>query len=409
MKFKTVLSLFDGISAAQLALVRAGIAYEKYYASEIEKNAMAVTMKRFPETVQLGNIKELTAFRLNVLGLIGNVDLLIGGSPCTSLSSAAGQKESGLDKGASVLFWEYVRVLNIVKPKFFVLENVASMKKTDKDAITKILGIEPILIDSALVSAQSRKRLYWTNIQGITQPDDKKIYLRDVIIDGFADRDKSYCVVASIGRGNIDDYLNHRGRQMIFTDPEHTHYDKPVRVGTIGKANRGEVIYDIGGKSITITACKGGGRASTGLYMVPEAQTAADKPARIGTFGKGRQGEKIYSADGKSITLHSGIGGSSTGLYITGPTESMDLGSKYLRKYARRLYPVECERLQTIPDDYTAGFSNTARYKMIGNSFTVDVIAHILSFAKITGKPAGAVIKQKFRQIPLPGEVGCSY
>ena len=355
LKFKTVLSLFDGLSAAQLALVRAGIAYEKYYASEIEKNAMAVTMKRFPETVQLGNIKELTAFRLNVLGLTGNVDLLIGGSPCTSLSSAAGQKESGLEKGASVLFWEYVRVLNIVKPKFFVLENVASMKKTDKDAITKILGIEPILIDSALVSAQSRKRLYWTNIQGITQPDDKKIYLRDVIIDGFADRDKFYCVVAGIGRGNIDDYLNRRGRQMIFTDPEHTHYDKPARVGTIGKANRGEVIYDIRGKSITITACKGGGRASTGLY-------------------------------------------------ITEPTESINLGSESLRKPARRLYPVECERLQTIPDDYTAGFSNTARYKMIGNSFTVDVIAHILSFAKITGKPAGALINQKFRQIPLPGK-----
>ena len=330
MKVKNILSVFDGISIAQLAINRAGIKYEKYYASEIDKNAITITSKHFPETVHLGDITELTPVKLKQLNLIGNVDIYIGGSPCTSLSCAASQKESGLEKGQSILFWEYVRILNIVKPKFFILENVASMKKADKETITKVLGVEPVLINSALVSAQSRKRLYWTNIKGITQPEDKGIYLKDILVDGYIERDKSYCIMATTNKACMQDYLRGQ-RQMIFT--------KPVRIGTIGKGAQGERIYSVNGKSITLSANSGGGGATTGLY-------------RIGDI--------------------------------------------------RKLYPIECERLQTIPDNYTEGFSNSARYKMLGNSFTTDIIAHILSFIKLNRNISTRVkLDEKYKQISM--------
>ena len=357
-RLKNVLSVFDGISVAQLALTKAGITYEKYYASEIDKNAVSVTMKHFPETIQLGDIKKLTEFRLNKLGLVGNVDLYIGGSPCTSLSCAAGQKESGLEKGQSVLFWEYVRILTTVKPKFFILENVASMKKADKDTITKILGVEPILINSALVSAQSRKRLYWTNIKGIIQPENKGICLKDILIDGYTERDKSYCVTATIKKGCEQDYLLKNSRQMIFINPA--------------------VIISVNEK---------------GIKKVVEMQYP-DKPIQIGYIGKGGQAERIYSINSKSITLcaNGGRRGAKTGLYMITDDSIVEITPETMRGRLRKLYPVECERLQTLPDNYTEGFSHSVRYKMIGNSFTADVIAHILSF--IDNTSANSVSKR---------------
>jgi DNA (cytosine-5)-methyltransferase 3A len=349
MQLKNVLSVFDGISVAQLALKRAGITYNKYYAAEIDKNAVSVAMKHFPDTIQLGDVKELTEFRLNKLGLIGNVDLYIGGSPCTSLSCAAGQKESGLEKGQSVLFWEYVRILTIVKPKFFILENVASMKKADMDTISKVVGVEPILINSALVSAQSRKRLYWTNIQGIIQPENKGIRLKDILIDGYTERDKLYCITATIKNGCEQDYLLKSSRQMVYINPA--------------------VIVSINEKGIKKV-----------IEMKP-----LNEPIQIGYINKNRQGEKIYHINGKSITLTA----SNAGKYMIADDNMLEVTPETMKGRLRKLYPIECERLQTLPDDYTAGFSNSTRYKMLGNSFTADVMSHILSFI-----PANSVSKR---------------
>jgi DNA (cytosine-5)-methyltransferase 3A len=165
-----VLSLFDGISCGQIALNKANIQYNNYFASEIDKNAIKVTQHHYPNTVQLGDVTKIEF-------IASKIDLLIGGSPCQSFSSAGNR--NGFD-GKSGLFWEYVRVLNQVKPTYFLLENVV-MKKEWEDIITKELGVEPIKINSSLVSAQNRVRLYWTNIPGVGIPEDRGITLNDVL------------------------------------------------------------------------------------------------------------------------------------------------------------------------------------------------------------------------------------
>jgi DNA (cytosine-5)-methyltransferase 3A len=302
-----VLSLFDGISCAMIALEKAGIKITNYFASEIDKYCLKVSQANYQDIIQLGDIKNIN------IGELPKIDLLIGGSPCQSLSIAKRQKESGLEKGQSILFWEYLNILNKTKPKYFILENVASMKKIDKDKITKVLNVDPIMINSALVSAQQRKRLYWTNIPGITQPKNKHIYLKDILENGFTEKLKSYCITATYNNMIAKDYFFKSQRQCIFI--------KPVRIGSIGNGRQGERIYSINGKSICLSANGGGRGAKTGLYKI--------------------------------------------------------------KKYVRKLTPLECERLQTIPDNYTdKGISNTQRYKMIGNAFTVDVIKHILKFIK---------------------------
>ena len=171
---KNVLSLFDGISCAHLALLRAGFTIDKYYASELDPYPSAVTRYRFPDTIQLGDVCQISPEDLP------EIDLLIGGSPCQDLSISNNNRK-GLEGSKSKLFWEYVRLLKALKPKWFVLENVASMSKKDKQVITDTLGVQPIMINSALVSAQSRKRLYWTNIPDIQQPEDKNILLKDIV------------------------------------------------------------------------------------------------------------------------------------------------------------------------------------------------------------------------------------
>lgn len=172
-----VLSLFDGISCGQLALRRAGVKIDNYFASEIDKYAIQVTQKNFPKTVQLGDVTQVDFSELP------RIDLLIGGSPCQDLSVAKNERK-GLKGARSGLFFEYIRALETVKPKYFLLENVYSMTKTDRDTITEIIGVEPIMINSALLSAQQRKRYYWTNIHGVTQPEDKGILLKDIITGG---------------------------------------------------------------------------------------------------------------------------------------------------------------------------------------------------------------------------------
>lgn len=295
-----VLSLFDGISCARVALERAGIEVEAYYASEIDKYAIQVSQKNYPDIKHIGSVTDVKKEHF-----MSSIDLLIGGSPCQDLSIAKRDRK-GLDGERSGLFWEYVRILREVKPKYFILENVASMPKEAKEIITKELGVEPIMINASLVSAQQRKRLFWTNIPNVILPKDKGILLKDILIDGIETKEKSLCITATYSRACPRDYFEKSSRQLI-------------KVGEFNKGGQGDRVYSIQGKSVTLSALGGGRGAKTGLYETTE------------------------------------------GIY-------------------RKLHPIECERLQGLPDNYTEGISNTQRYKCCGNAFNVDVVAHILSF-----------------------------
>lgn len=167
-----VLSLFDGISCGHIALDKAGIPINKYYASEIDKYAIKVTNKNYPETINLGDVTTVSGELFTE-----KIDLLIGGSPCQGFSQAG--KMKNFDDPRSKLFWEYVRILQEVKPKYFILENVV-MKQEWQDIISEALGVKPIMIDSSLTSAATRKRLYWTNIPGVGQPEDLGITFGDI-------------------------------------------------------------------------------------------------------------------------------------------------------------------------------------------------------------------------------------
>lgn len=343
-----VLSLFDGIATTRYALEKAGVRVEKYYASEVDKFAIKVALKNYPDIVEVGDIRNLNGKEFT------DIDLIIGGSPCQDLSIAK-RNRRGLNGSRSALFWEYVRLLKEVKPKYFILENVASMPKKDKEIITSTLwGIEPVMINATLVSAQQRKRLFWVGVRdgdryrkiNIPQPEDRKIYLKDILLDGYAERDKSLVITATYSRACPQDYFLHSNRQLTF--------NKPVRVGTIGKGGQGERIYSIDGKSVALSANGGGRGAKTGLYLI----TGCAKRTRN---GKGKHLE--VRKDGKANAL------------TTVQTDSMAI----LGSYVRKLHPVECERLQGLPDGYTEGISKTQRYKCLGNAFNADVVAHIIT------------------------------
>lgn len=190
MRPLNVFSAFDGAGIGLLALKRAGVPVAKYYASEVDKYAIQIATKNHPELNPVGDVKNCWARNFP------NIDLLIGGSPCQDLSIAK-QNRQGLSGTRSGLFWHYVRLLRTLKPHYFLLENVASMSQKDKEKITEILGVQPILINSALVSAQQRKRLYWTNIPNITQPEDRGILLKDILDSGIPTEDKAHCIDAN--------------------------------------------------------------------------------------------------------------------------------------------------------------------------------------------------------------------
>lgn len=267
-----VLSLFDGASCGQVALERASVKVDNYYASEIDKYAIEITMKNYPNTIQLGNVENWKEWNIDW----GSIDLLIGGSPCQGFSYAG--KQLNFDDPRSKLFFTYVDILNHIR-KFnpevqFLLENV-KMKPEWEEVITSLLGVNPIVIDSSWITAQMRTRLYWTNFP-VTFPRSKDVKLEDILESGYVDRDKSYCIDANYYKGaNAKSYLEKRRRQVVILEP----------------------ITDI------------------------------EKQMNDGKF--------------------------------------------------RKLSPVECERLQTLQDNYTAGVSNTQRYRMLGNGWTVDVVAHL--------------------------------
>jgi len=249
-----VLSLFDGISGARQALKELNIDCE-YYGSEIDRYAIQVAKNNHPDIIHIGDVNNI-----KFKDFVG-VDLLIGGFPCQDLSIAK-RDGKGLEGARSGLFSKCLEALEICKPKYFLFENVNSMKKEWRDKISKLLGVEPIMINSALLTAQMRKRLYWTNIPNIQQPEDKGIVLKDIIESGDTERLKSYCITATYSRACPEDYFNHGQRQLIFK--------KPVRVGHFNKGGQGDRIYSVDGKSVCLSANGGGRGAKTGLYEIKD-------------------------------------------------------------------------------------------------------------------------------------------
>lgn len=338
-----VLSLFDGMSVAQQALKNLGVSVDKYYASEIDNYAIAVTQSNHPNTIQLGSVVGLEPPT--------GVDLLIGGSPCQDLSIAK-QNRKGLAGERSGLFYEYVRILKEAKPKYFVLENVASMPKEAKEQITEIMGVEPIMINASLVSAQSRKRLFWTNIPGILQPEDKGILLKDIVERNVDEKYivKNINLITSkpTGLGNLEFLGGIRNKDWVGDGKSYSR-----------NYPQGDRVYGINGKGATLSANGGGRGAKTGLYLVPVA---------LRNRGSGKKPE--YNGTDKANSL------------TTVQTDSM----VEVNEVIRMLTPLECLRLQSMPDNYfdkaicnNKPISNTQRYKMCGNAFNCAVVEHILS------------------------------
>lgn len=318
-----VLSLFDGISCGRVALERAGIPVEVYHAWEIDRHAIQVSKKNHPDIQQHGDVTlaDFTKYR--------GSELLIGGSPCQGFSVAG--KQLNFEDPRSRLYFEFERALHEANPTWFLLENVC-MKKEFADIITERLGVQPIEINSGLVSAQNRKRLYWTNIPVAGLPPDKGVKLRDIVHE-FKDPE------TDVGAYKIPDA---RTLEII---------EKEVEKGKVHREGQTFIIHntrvEIGTPGGYVFGC-----------ITPDRVNKRQNGQRFNT------GEKFYTLTAQD----------KHGLLVDG--------------YLRRATPVECERLQTLPDGYTEGVPETQRYKCLGNCWTVDVIAWLLSF--IPREEAGA-------------------
>ena len=386
-----VLSLFDGISAGQLALQRAGIDVETYYASEIDKYAIQVTKKNFPNTIHLGDITKWQEWDIDW----SSIDLVIGGSPCQGFSFAG--KQLNFEDPRSRLFFVFVDICHRVideNPKMkFLLENVR-MKKEYQDVITQYMGVSPIAINSSLVSAQNRYRLYWTNISNVNEPDDKGILLRDII------------------QNDVEFDMVNTYTLKDFNDNSICHH-----IGNADNINGNESIkrvYSETGKSPALTTMQGGHRQpkiSFSNRRVAEC-TESNKDIIDDVCIIDSYNNKVYNDKSPTITTRVSASNlthlvvpeaTKKGYVEIQPNEGVDLtfinsttkpGRRMEDKsncltaanydycwydgyIYRKLTPIECERLQTFPDDWTEGISNSQRYKALGNSWTVDVITHI--------------------------------
>ena len=475
-----VLSLFDGMSCGRIALDRLGIEVDTYYASEIDKYAIAVAKANYPDTIHVGDITQLNPKDFQ------DIDLILAGSPCQGFSFAG--KQLAFDDPRSALFFEFIRLLKAIKPKYFLLENVR-MKQQYIDVITQQVSecypdhegndlfdskIEPILINSALLSAQSRQRLYWTNIPRITQPEDRGIVLRDVLedevnsefyhgeksiaymekgndkwqqagkrrADGYeqnADKEKSFTITENWHKGVPYNYFKET-KQRVYSDQgkaptltasnkEQMIETKPKQVGIASDINGHDIlkrVYSPEGKSPTLNTMGGGNREpKVAMNELPEKANVIKanyyKSSRANFENDTSKGSK-FSATGVPLTseIRDDVEerivvdlerkrliiaeANEKGYTIIEDGDCFDINypnSKTRRgrkmKYKcnaltpsaqeymhfkdltwRKLTPLECERLQTVPDNYTASVSNTQRYKMLGNGWTVEVICHIL-------------------------------
>lgn len=378
----------------QQALERAGIKVDRYFASEIDKYAIQVTMANYPNTIQLGSVVNVNGYDLP------KIDLLIGGSPCQSFSFAGKRKgmttkdeqeiltlehyrqlkEEGFEfEGQSYLFWEYMRLLHEVKPKYFLLENVMMGEKWEK-ILSKAIGVKPIMINSSLVSAQNRQRLYWTNIglepQGlfgdlesiIQQPKDRQILLKDILEEEV---EQKYFL----------------SEKMVDWLKKHS-----LKTGNKLKLTNG----DRQSSCLGVSALKSVNLDADFIITHNLQKRSADRPRLKDNKNAGGSGH-LSKADGKTYCLDVGntqaveiVGGDfrydegfrwrdggKTGTLCTNAESFAKIDSKI-----RRLTPVECERLQTVKDNYTNHVSDSQRYKMLGNGWTVDVIVHILNYIK---------------------------
>ena len=300
-----ILSLFDGMSCGQIALQKAGISYQNYFASEIDKHAIKVTQHNFPKTIQLGSVTDVKAENLP------KIDLLIGGSPCQGFSFSG--KQLNFEDPRSKLFFEFVRLLAECKPKYFMLENVV-MKKEYQDVISEHLGVEPVKINSSLLSAQNRERLYWANFD-IKQPNDKGIGLDDIL--------------------ETDDMINPaaiRGRKLN-------------KATILGRRLNERGVRDDYNKEIPITQCLEVRATNTNKS---NCLTTVEKDNVLTIMPIGRHRDAFKN------------------------------------KLPFRYYTLkEYCRLQTVPETFFDNVvSESQAKKMLGNGWTVDVIAHNLSFLK---------------------------
>ena len=481
-----VLSLFDGMSCGMIALDRLGIKVDNYYASEIDKYAIQVSQANYPDIIHVGDITKLD------LSTLPKIDLVMGGSPCQGFSFAG--KQLAFDDPRSMLFFEFVKCVKELNPKYFLLENVR-MKKEYLDIISEYMGVEPIFINSSLVSAQSRQRYYWTNIPNVEQPKERGMVLRDILEEqvgsehyvgdnmqknykggnqlnpnyksqantihnsdkksgticagthGYANGyvggvDPKYHLsdkaIAYMNRGSekytgkktrAEHYIKHESEKsktltanmhkgvpygvIAIDKPKHKEQDHlkqfkikdetvpkyvPNEEGDFCDPYNKKMIK--GDKSTTLRT-----NSSNGNTWIKQT---SDKPQHIGTEVDVNGHDilkRVYSPDGKSPTVNTMGGGNREPKVVMGAyrgryNEDGSISQRLeLRKdqktntittvqkdnvltqdevYWRKLTPLECERLQTVPDNYTNHVSNTQRYKMLGNGWTIEVIAHIL-------------------------------
>ena len=436
-----VLSLFDGMSCGMIALDRLGIKVDNYYASEIDKYAMQVSAANYPEIIQVGDITRLD------LSTLPQIDLVMGGSPCQGFSFAG--KQLAFDDPRSMLFFEFVKCIKELNPKYFLLENVR-MKKEYLDIISEYMGVDPIFINSSLVSAQSRQRYYWTNIPNVEQPEERGIVLRDILEDqpepsnltsNKPQRVGTHVEQVKVRRHEVDTpNLQHllrvfksqskkTNRQLAeetnlpITKVEHWFrtdssfaipsddvwlklkevlaipvdtfdaqiMDFEYRDGVFESTQR---VYGDHGKSPTLTASNSDQLIQT-----------SDKPQHIATaidINGHDILKRVYSPDGKSPTVNACSGGNNEPKVTIGKVETCLSGGhkisltkdKSQEVYWRKLTPLECERLQTVPDNYTNHVSNTQRYRMLGNGWTIEVIAHIFQNMDLNNGLALAMANQ---------------
>lgn len=324
-----VLSLFDGMATGLVALKRANINIDTYFASEIDKYAIQIAKKNHPEIIELGDVEKWKEWKLP------HIDIIIAGSPCQGFSKAG--KGLNFDDPRSKLFFEFVDILNFYKPKYFLLENV-KMKNEWRNIITEYLDVEPVLINSALVSAQNRERYYWTNIGEIEQPKNKNILLKDIIESGTVERKKSLVIDSNYFKGgsrlNLENKLKNNNNK-------------------IRQSEKRLMVKDAN-------------------YILSEREKKyMDRATKD---GRDHWAYKHHS-DTKEDKSHAVVAN-----FWKGVPYSVLIDSTKEELIYRKLTPTECEVLQTLDKGYTDGVSNTQRYKMIGNGWTADVIAHIFSY-----------------------------
>lgn len=367
-----VLSLFDGMSCGQISLNRIGIKPTKYYASELDKHAIKVTQANYPNTVQLGDVTQWREWDINW----ASIDLLIGGSPCQGFSFAG--KQLAFDDPRSKLFFVYVDILNHIKsvnPNVkFMLENV-KMKKEFLAVISEHLGVEPVFINSSLVSAQNRQRYYWCNWE-VSQPEDRGIVLADILeTDGtgfikshgeYKERsEKSQCIDANYHKG-----ADNHGQRTLIANPA------AVRGRYIvdGKRQDGKG-FKVAGLTQQTLEVRNGDKSNSLTTVQKDTVVSSLPPGRYPVI---REKSKCVRSSGR-------------GSYDRHEWDSIS------NCHYRKLTPIECERLQGVEDNYTNHVSNTQRYKMLGNGWQIDTVAHIFSQMQVP-------ISLLSRQLDLFGE-----